>query len=125
MHLDKLYSYNCKFIMADYSSNNKRIAKNTIFLYFRSIILMVVALYTSRIVLQALGIEDYGIYNIVGGVVAMFSILSSTLSSASQRFITYALGGNDFNNIKKVFSTCIFGALILLLFQEKRRNLLC
>lgn len=108
--------------MADYSSNNKRIAKNTFFLYFRSIILMGVALYTSRIVLQALGIEDYGIYNIVGGVVAMFSILSSTLSSASQRFITYALGGNDFNNIKKVFSTCItlhivLGIIVVILLE--------
>lgn len=74
---------------------------------------MLVALYTSRIVLQALGVDDYGIYNVVGGVVAMFSMLSSTLSTASQRFITYALGGNELNNLKKVFSTCITLHIIL------------
>lgn len=74
---------------------------------------MLVALYTSRVVLDALGVDDYGIYNVVGGVVAMFSMLSSTLSTASQRFITYALGGNDFNHLKKVFSTCITLHIIL------------
>lgn len=74
---------------------------------------MLVALYTSRVVLQALGVEDYGIYNVVGGVVAMFSMLSSTLSTASQRFITYALGGNDAKNLKNVFSTCITLHIIL------------
>ena len=99
--------------MGSHSSNNKLIAKNTFFLYIRSIILMLVALYTSRVVLQALGVEDYCIYNLVGGVVAMFSMLSSTLSTASQRFITYALGGNDFNHLKKVFSTSITLHIIL------------
>lgn len=74
---------------------------------------MLVALYTSRVVLQVLGVEDYGIYNVVGGVVTMFSMLSSTLSSATQRFITYALGGNDFNHLKKVFSTSITLHIIL------------
>ena len=86
--------------MGSHSSNNKLIAKNTFFLYIRSIILMLVALYTSRVVLQALGVEDYGIYNVVAGVVTMFSMLSSTLATASQRFITYALGGNDAKNLK-------------------------
>ena len=93
--------------MSNYSIQNKKIVKNTIFLYIRSIIMMLVSLYTSRIVLQVLGVEDYGIYNLVGSVVAMFSMLSSTLSSASQRFITYALGGNDSENVRKVFSTCV------------------
>ena len=99
--------------MGNYSSNNKLIVKNTFFLYIRSIILMLVALYTSRVVLQVLGVEDYGIYNVVGGVVTMFSMLSSTLSTATQRFITYALGGNDFNHLKKVFSTSITLHIIL------------
>ena len=99
--------------MGNHSSNNKLIAKNTFFLYIRSIILMLVALYTSRVVLQALGVDDYGIYNLVGGVVTMFSMLSSTLSSASQRFITYALGSNDSSHLKKVFSTCITLHVIL------------
>lgn len=95
------------------NSANKRIAKNTFFLYIRSIILMLVSLYTSRIVLQVLGVDDYGIYNLVGGVVAMFTMLSSTLSSASQRFITYALGSNDNVNLKNVFSTCVTLHIIL------------
>lgn len=93
--------------MTDNTSNNKRIAKNTVFLYFRSMLLLLINLYTSRVTLKVLGVEDYGIYQVVGGVVAMFSMLSSTLASASQRFITYALGENDKENVKKVFSTCI------------------
>ncbi len=63
------------------SDNNKRIAKNTLLLYFRMLFMMVVSLYTSRVVLNALGVEDFGIYNVVGGVVAMFSILSGSLSA--------------------------------------------
>ena len=72
--------------------NNKRIAKNTLLLYFRMLLTMVVSLYTSRVVLGALGVEDYGIYNVVGGVVAMFSMLSGSLSAAISRFITFELG---------------------------------
>lgn len=83
---------------------------------------MLVALYTSRVVLQALGVEDYGIYNVVAGVVTMFSMLSSTLATASQRFITYALGGNDAKNLKNVFSTCItlhiiLGIIVIILLE--------
>ena len=76
----------------DNSANNKRIAKNTLFLYFRSIIVMAISVFTSRVVLQTLGVDDYGIYNVVGGFVAMFSILSSSLVNASQRFISYEMG---------------------------------
>ena len=78
--------------MPDNSVNNKRIAKNTLFLYFRSIIVMSIAIFTSRVVLQTLGVDDYGIYNVVGGFVAMFSILSGSLVNASQRFISYEMG---------------------------------
>lgn len=74
------------------NEQNKRIAKNTIYLYIRSILVLCVGLYTSRVVLKALGIDDYGIYNVVGGFVAMFAIVSSSLVSASQRFISYEMG---------------------------------
>lgn len=74
------------------NEQNKRIAKNTIYLYIRSILVLCVGLYTSRVVLKALGIDDYGIYNVVGGFVAMFAIISSSLVSASQRFISYEMG---------------------------------
>lgn len=66
--------------MSQTSDNNKRIAKNTLLLYFRMLFMMVVSLYTSRVILNALGVEDFGIYNVVGGVVAMFSVISGSLS---------------------------------------------
>lgn len=78
--------------MQNSQQNNKRIAKNTLLLYFRMLLLMAVSLYTSRVTLAALGVEDYGIYNVVGGVIAMFTILSGSLSSAISRFITFELG---------------------------------
>ena len=74
------------------SDNNKRIAKNTILLYFRMIFMMAVQLYTSRVVLNTLGVEDYGIYNVVGGVVAMFSFLNNAMTASTQRYITFELG---------------------------------
>lgn len=89
------------------SANNKRIAKNTLLLYFRMLLTMFVSLYTSRVVLQTLGIDDYGIYNVVGGVVAMFSVLSASLSSAISRFITFELGRNDMEKLKRVFSSAV------------------
>ena len=75
--------------MADQLGNNKRIAKNTLLLYIRTIFLMLITLYTSRVILEQLGVDDYGIYNVVGGVVAMFSVISSALSSSISRFITF------------------------------------
>ena len=83
------------------------IAKNTIFLFFRMILLMVVSLYTSRVVLATLGIEDYGIYNVVGGFIGMFAFLNGAMSGCTQRFITIALGKEDEQNLKRVFSTCV------------------
>ena len=76
-------------------SNNRRIAKNTVLLYFRTLFIMMITLYTSRVILNQLGVEDYGIYNVVGGVVAMFSVISAALSSAISRFITFELGRGD------------------------------
>lgn len=93
--------------MTDTSVNNKRIAKNTLLLYFRMLFMMAVSLYTSRVVLNALGVEDFGIYNVVGGVVAMFSMLSGSLSAAITRFITYELGVGNRENLKKIFSSAV------------------
>lgn len=93
--------------MADFSENNKRIAKNTIALYIRMLFLLVVNLYATRVLLLALGIENFGIYNVVGGVVAMFSVLSQSLSSANSRFMNFEMGKGDFNKLKRVFSACL------------------
>ncbi|MDM8155954.1 MATE family efflux transporter, partial [Bacteroides gallinaceum] len=108
--------------MANISANNKRIAKNTLLLYFRMLFMMAVSLYTSRVVLNALGVEDFGIYNVVGGVVAMFSMLSGSLSSAITRFITYELGTGNQENLKKIFSSAVtiqigLAVLIILLAE--------
>lgn len=97
------------------NSNNKRIAKNTLLLYGRMLLLMAISLYTSRVLLHAIGVEDYGIYNVVGGVVAMFSIISSSLSAAIQRYITFELGKSDEGNPQKVFSTSINIQLVLII----------
>ena len=88
--------------MQDISTNNKRIAKNTMLLYMRMLFLMLISLYTSRVVLNSLGVDDYGIYNVVGGVVAMFSVLSGSLSGAISRFLTFELGTGNIENLKKV-----------------------
>ena len=93
--------------MTDTSVNNKRIAKNTLLLYVRTLFIMLVTLYTSRVVLNTLGVTDYGIYNVVGGVVMMFSVISSSLSSSISRFITYELGHGNFEKLKRIFSTSV------------------
>ena len=89
------------------SDNNKRIAKNTLLLYFRMLFMMAVSLFTSRVVLNTLGVEDYGIYNVVGGIVAMFGFINGSMSSATQRYITFALGKGDKNRLQTVFSTTL------------------
>lgn len=87
--------------------SNKRIANNTLMLYFRQILILFVSLYTVRIVLDILGVEDYGLYNVVAGIVTFFSFLSGTMASATQRFFSFALGGGDLDRLKKVFSVNI------------------
>lgn len=89
------------------SENNKRIAKNTMLLYVRMLFTMGVSLYTSRVVLNTLGVEDFGIYNVVGGVVAMFTIVSGSLSASVSRFITFELGKGNIEKLKRVFSTSV------------------
>lgn len=94
-------------------SDNKRIAKNTLFLYFRMIILMGVTLYTSRVVLDKLGVDDYGLYQVVGGVVAMLSFINSTLSIGTSRFITFELGRKNESRLHETFVTSFYSHLIL------------
>ena len=95
------------------STNKKRIAKNTFMLYIRMLFLMIVNLYTSRVILQALGVEDYGVYNAIAGFIAMFSMVSSAIACAISRFITFVLGQGDKDKLKKVFSTAIIIQLTL------------
>ncbi|ANQ47878.2 oligosaccharide flippase family protein [Flammeovirga sp. MY04] len=106
----------------DSSKNNKRIASNTIMLYLRMILTMFVSLYTSRVVINVLGIEDYGIYNVVGGVVITFGFLSGAMNSATQRFLTYDIGENNHVQLRKTFNAaqiihiCI--AISVVIFAE-------
>ena len=93
--------------MTDTSTNNKRIAKNTLLLYVRTLFVLLVSLYTSRVVLNTLGVTDYGVYNVVGGVVAMFGFINSSMAAATQRYITFALGKGDAEQLQKVFSTAL------------------
>ena len=101
--------------------NNKRLVKNTMFLYFRTLVVMGIGLYTSRLVLQVLGVEDFGVYNVVGGFVSMFSLFSGSLTVASQRFLAFELGKKH-SDIQKVFSSTVtihIGlAIILFLLLE-------
>ena len=83
--------------------HSQRITRNTLILYFRMIFTMLVSLYTSRVVLNTLGVEDFGIYNVVGGVVAMLSFINGSLSAASSRYITYELAIGDPRKSKKDF----------------------
>ena len=108
--------------MADSISSNKRIAKNTIILYSRMMIILCIGLYTGRLVLNTLGVEDYGIYNVVGGFVTMFTFLNGAMATATQRFITFELARGDINTQTNVFSTSLIihfalAAIILLLAE--------
>ena len=104
-----------KTMAPDNSHRNKRIAKNTLMLYVRMLFLMLIGLYTSRVVLGALGEDDYGIYNVVGGVVAMFTIISGSLNSAISRFITFEMGKGGESRLDKVYSTAVTIQFILVL----------
>lgn len=95
------------------AENNKRIAKNTLALYFRTFITMIVGLYTGRVMLQALGVENYGINAVVGGIVGMSSLITGAMSGGISRFITFALGECDIVRMKKVFSTSVNVQIIL------------
>ena len=102
------------------NTNNKRLAKNTILLYVRTLLVMAISLYTSRVVLSTLGVNDYGTYNVVGGAIAMFSVVSGSISNAISRFITFELGKGSISKLHDVFITSIniqfiIGGFVLLL----------
>lgn len=97
-------------------SDNKRIAKNTLFLYIRLGFSLIVSLYTSRVILNALGVEDFGIYNVVGGVIALFAIVTSTLNTATSRYLTVELGKDNIPGMRAIYSNCNSLYLILGLF---------
>lgn len=103
-------------------SDNKRIAKNTMFLYFRMFLIMGVSLYTSRVILKTLGAEDFGIYNVVGGIVTMFSFLNGSLGAATSRYITFELGRKDYIKLNKIFNvalvTHVFIGIIIAVLAE-------
>jgi O-antigen/teichoic acid export membrane protein len=103
-------------------TNTARIAKNTLMLYFRQILIMLVSLYTVRVVLETLGAEDYGIYNVVGGVVVLFSFLNGAMTSATQRFLNYALGQNNTEEARNVYSLSFilyaFISLLIIILAE-------
>ena len=108
--------------MSEYSINGSRLARNTTYLYIRMLLLMAVNLYTSRVVLHSLGVEDYGVYNAVGGFISMFSMVSTALSTAISRYITYTLGENNIEKLKCIFSTSVviqifLSAILILIFE--------
>lgn len=108
--------------MMERESDNKRIAKNTAYLYVRMLFTMFVGLYTSRVILQVLGVQDYGIYATIGGVVGMMTFLNSALAAGTSRFLTYELGKGNFQRLKAMFSTLLtahilMGLLIVLLCE--------
>ena len=104
--------------MTSHAENTKRIAKNTLMLYVRMLFSMLVSLYTSRVVLNTLGVEDYGIYNVVGGVVGMLGFLTTSLGAAVSRYLTFDLGKGDLVALKKTFGNvlCIYLLLSLVIF---------
>lgn len=104
------------------TTNNKRIAKNTFILYIRMFFTMGVSLYTSRVVLNTLGVVDFGVYSIVGGIVTLFSFFNSAMTSATQRFLAFDIGKNDLEQLKKTFNATLnihigIGVLVLVLAE--------
>ncbi len=95
------------------SENTKRIAKNTLFLYIRTLFVLLVSLYMSRVILQVLGVSDYGIYQVIGGLVAMFGVLSTALSAAISRFITFEIGSGNKGKLCRIFSTSVIAQFII------------
>lgn len=98
----------------DNNHGNNRIAKNTLFLYIRLAFILVVSLYTTRVVLNALGVEDYGIYNVVAGFVSLFSFLNASMSSSTQRFYNYKKGAEGTAGMTEVFNTSISIQIVIM-----------
>ena len=99
--------------MTDTSANNKRIAKNTLLLYIRMFLMMGITLYTSRVVLQMLGVDDFGIYNVVGGIIVLFSFINNAMVASTQRFLNFELGRGNVEEAQKVFAASLNIYLII------------
>ena len=93
--------------MAEFVSDKKKIAKNTMFLYIRMVLVMLISLYISRVILQTLGASDFGVYNVVGGVVVLMSFINGPLHSATVRFLTYELGRQDIKKLSDTFAASL------------------
>ena len=108
--------------MSSNNSNSSRLTKNTILLYIRTIFTLLITLFTSRVILQTLGVENFGIYNLVGGFVSMFSVVSSSLTATTQRYLTYELGKKENGDVGKVYnismSIHIYLVIILIVLLE-------
>lgn len=96
-------------------SDNKRIAKNTMALYFRMIVTILISLYTSRVILEKLGVDDFGIYQAVGGIVGFLAFLNTAISTGSSRFLTFELGTGNFVKLKRTFSSLLTAHILLAL----------
>ena len=92
--------------MSDISANNKRIAKNTLYLYLRMFVFLIMGLFTARVTINALGVSDYGLLNVVGGIMGFIGYFSTLLSSGTSRYLTVGLGKGDMGELKKIFSAC-------------------
>ena len=104
------------------SENNRRIAKNALLLYVRMFFIMLVSFYTSRIVLNSLGVMDYGVYNVVGGIVGTLAYLTTAMATTIQRWLTIAIEKGDKESIQQTFSvtltTQVIIAIILIIMME-------
>lgn len=99
--------------MSNNSANNKRIVKNTLFLYIRMFFMMIISFYTSREILKQLGVEDFGIYNLVGGIVSLMGFLNTSMAGATSRFLTFDLGRGDLEHLKKTFSSALQAHVVI------------
>ena len=103
-------------------TDNKKIAKNTLFLYIRMLLLIVVTFYTTRVVLQALGVSDFGLYNVIAGFVSMMAFINTSLSNSIQRFLNFEIGKGEKGQVGKYFSVSLasqlFVSIIIMLFAE-------
>lgn len=108
--------------MSDTSANNKRIAKNTLMLYIRMLFTMAVSLFTSRVVLNTLGVEDYGIQNVVGGVISMFTFINGGMVSSTQRYLNFEIVKGNADRLRSVFNTALqihaLIALVIIILGE-------
>ena len=108
--------------MSDTSANNKRIAKNTLMLYVRMLFTMAVSLFTSRVVLQTLGVEDYGVFSVVGGVITMFAFINGGMVSSTQRYLNFEIAKGNAERLRSVFNTALqihaLIALVIIILGE-------